>query len=82
MKLLKLGDKVINLDLVQGFDLRGYREPITKVTVVFAGSSTGDPAAKALTTYEGTEGAALRQWIEAHAEDAMAPPIESPGAHL
>ena len=73
MKLLSVGDKVFNLDLVTDFAIDG-----DNVTVVLAGALENLPGSVRLETrtlhFSGEAGAALRQWLERNAEDATQPP--------
>ena len=73
MKLISVGGKVFNLDLVTDFAIDG-----NNVTVFLAGALETFPGPQQPRTrtlrFEGEAGAALRQWLERNAEDATKPP--------
>ncbi len=70
MKLLKIGDRYINLDQVVGFDTQPQART---VQVYFVESTAVSPALERLALYSGDEAAALRRWIDANAEDIAKP---------
>ena len=68
MKLLKVGDHYINLDLVLGFDADPNSE---KVSVYFVAGAAHTGAIAGMATYDGAEATALKKWLQLHAEDVM-----------
>ncbi len=77
MNLLKIGERYINLDNVIGFDARS-----PTVYVVFVESAAGNTVAAGLASFAGEEGAALKRWIAANAEDVSEADAGSTGAPL
>lgn len=88
-KLVKIGSTGINMAAVVRWDL--YREEVRAGDgIARPASPTGQYIDKVRLRlgngeyewFEGEEATALKAWLEANAEDLMAPPTESPGAHL
>ena len=77
MKLLKIGERYINLDNVIGFDARS-----PTVYVVFVEPAAGSNVAAALASFAGEEGAALKRWIAVNAADVSEAETGSTGAPL
>ena len=70
MKLLKIGDQYINLDVVKSIkNAQGW------IQVTYTTGQTE--------TFTGTEGADLKRWLDSHADDVTkTPAVKPPRRHL
>ncbi len=66
VKLLKIGDRMVNMDLVT--DIRLY---VDGINLYLMSNSGGN---EAMLEVRGAEAEALRRWLEERAEDVTTPP--------
>ena len=88
-QLIRVGNTVINLALIIRWDI-DEGEELSGDGLIERPQPTGQKFDKVRVKYsngeyewfEREQATALRRWLEATAQDLMAPPGESPGAHL
>ena len=73
MKLLKIGDRMVNMDLVT--DIKLYSDGINLYLMSNSGSN------ESILEVRGAEADVLRRWLEAHAEDLTKEPAPNLVSH-